>query len=72
MSYEDEDWDSYFASRTKICPECEIEFIVPSVRNWVYSRRLRGVRLYYCSYTCWRASEKHTPKRNFITTKNRR
>lgn len=56
---------SYTYSRTMKCPECGRTFEMPTA-EWTY--RLIGknhVRIYCCSYTCWRkmSAQKEKPPR---------
>ena len=41
---------------TKVCPECKKEFAWYG-EQWVYRGQKKGVKLWYCSYKCWRAED---------------
>ena len=41
---------------TRVCPVCGKEFILP-IEN-IYKLTIKGVRVDFCSYTCFRVEEK--------------
>lgn len=49
--------DSYGADRERVCPVCKKKFLLPLDRN-VYRLIVKGKKVDYCSYTCYRTIQK--------------